>query len=312
MTVIATGGDGAGQNNNGAARSRGAGRSRPVRRAASWSTGPAGPGPPGAITAYFILDPGSAITSAGGAVFASGTGGSGDGGHNHGIYVLTGGQITSAGSDASVTVTGIGGSGTIGNSYGVNIEDGGQVTSSGGDVTVIATGGTGARRRQPRDRREPRKRGVGRRVWGGRNQRDRRERLRRLFDRRVGGRDDHLQRGRCGDHGRRRDRRRRELRGVRDRGDDHVRRSGGRHRQRRRWDVGRSLEKRRVRPPRRFVQRGSGFGLNNGVGLCNGGTITSGGAGAVTVNGTAGTGGIGGQRRRSTAPTERSRPAGGR
>ena len=77
-----------------------------------------------------------------GTVTVNGMGGSGTGGSNNGVYVLTGGaQITSSG--GAVSVTGTGGTGGGAND-GVLISPGGTVTTIGvGSVTVTGTGGTG-------------------------------------------------------------------------------------------------------------------------------------------------------------------------
>jgi mucin-19 len=84
------------------------------------------------------------ITSNGGPVRVEGTGGgSGDGGDNSGVYVNSGGVITSTGtgSDATVTVEGTG-SNTTGNSnHGVYVSGtNAQITSSGGNVSVTGQG----------------------------------------------------------------------------------------------------------------------------------------------------------------------------
>ncbi|MCE9563951.1 MAG: hypothetical protein K8U57_18065 [Planctomycetes bacterium] len=85
-----------------------------------------------------------AIASAGGSVGIVGSGGTGDGGANYGVDVFNGGLVTSVGATATVTVTGTGGGGTGGGQgdQGVFV-DHATVTSGGGDVVVTGTGGTG-------------------------------------------------------------------------------------------------------------------------------------------------------------------------
>ncbi|MCO6459575.1 MAG: VCBS repeat-containing protein, partial [Pirellulaceae bacterium] len=94
-----------------------------------------------------VTGSGSQITSSGGMVSVTGTGGgAGTGGFHYGVHVVGGGSITSAGTGtaATVTVVGQGGnlSGTGGSNNGVQVENlGSQITSSGGAVSVTGTGG---------------------------------------------------------------------------------------------------------------------------------------------------------------------------
>ena len=86
----------------------------------------------------------STITSSGGPVTVTGTGGGlGSTNDNYGISVFTGGIITAGGSGL-VTVNGTGGSGTGGNHHGILIQvSNSKITSGGGNVDVTATPGTG-------------------------------------------------------------------------------------------------------------------------------------------------------------------------
>jgi hypothetical protein len=117
----------------------------------------------------FVSDPGSRITSSGGAVSVTGhgtlgvvvgaggeisaggngavtvdgTGGATAPGQNWGVFVSgAGAVITSAGGPVSVTGTGGGMAAGQGNNVGVGVTSGGQVTAGGnGSVTVVGTGG---------------------------------------------------------------------------------------------------------------------------------------------------------------------------
>lgn len=89
------------------------------------------------------------IGAANGPVSVTGNGG-GDGGSgdkNYGIFLNTGGYITSTTSGQPVTVTGTGGTGTGGSNFGIYMKGGtttgfiSQITSTGGAVTVTGTGG---------------------------------------------------------------------------------------------------------------------------------------------------------------------------
>jgi len=97
----------------------------------------------------WVTHSGSRINSNGGAVLVDGTGGGAANSlDNYGVFVVSGGLITSSGTDASVTVRGRGGNttGTGGNdNHGVlvisNKFGSSQITSSGGDVRVEGIGG---------------------------------------------------------------------------------------------------------------------------------------------------------------------------
>ena len=85
------------------------------------------------------------ITSSGGDVMVTGTGGGAGTSHNnHGVFLPLASEIT-AGGTGSVTVVGAGGNttGTAGNSNtGINVQGtSSRITSSGGDVSVTGTGG---------------------------------------------------------------------------------------------------------------------------------------------------------------------------
>jgi hypothetical protein len=87
----------------------------------------------------------SQITSSGGAVSVSGTGG-GSGGStgNYGVYVVNGGVITSAGTAATVTVTGQGGNSTGSGNYGVYVlGSNSQISSLSAPVLLTGTAGNG-------------------------------------------------------------------------------------------------------------------------------------------------------------------------
>lgn len=87
---------------------------------------------------------GTRITSSGGAVQVTGQGGgSGSGGENYGVFLSTNSQIT-AGGTGSVMVVGAGGSNGP-NNYGVwVVGSGSMITSSGGAVQVTGQGGGAA------------------------------------------------------------------------------------------------------------------------------------------------------------------------
>ena len=87
------------------------------------------------------------ITSNNGNVTVTGTGGGkGSGSSNHGIYLNTGGKITSDGSATTVSLTGTGGDSSGGSNYGIFVTGGtspnsSTVTSGGGAVSLNGTGG---------------------------------------------------------------------------------------------------------------------------------------------------------------------------
>ena len=94
------------------------------------------------------IDPNLAkITSNNGNVAVTGTGGGkGSGSSNHGIYLNTGGKITSDGSATTVSLTGTGGDSSGGSNYGIFVTGGtspnsSTVTSGGGAVSLNGTGG---------------------------------------------------------------------------------------------------------------------------------------------------------------------------
>jgi hypothetical protein len=88
----------------------------------------------------------SKISSNNGAVTVTGNGG-GSGGSaaaNNGVYVMSGGQITSVGAATAVTVNGTGGAGSGSINHGISVEFNSIITSGGGNVAINGTEGSSA------------------------------------------------------------------------------------------------------------------------------------------------------------------------
>ncbi len=102
-----------------------------------------GSGAGSANVGVFVDISGALISSFGGNVAVTGTGGTGTGGSQIGVRVFNSGAIRATGA-GSVTVTGnAGNGGATGAQFGIDVREGGLITSSGGSVVVNGTGGTG-------------------------------------------------------------------------------------------------------------------------------------------------------------------------